>query len=104
MMSERFRMRAALVRFWSSTMIRRSASLLEIFLEGEGHRAAAASDGIAALDLVARGVIHPDLILADLQFTQRPERASACRTTSGETSSFGPGHHSDRRYLDRYLA
>ena len=39
--------------------------LLEIFLEGEGHRAAAAGDGIAALDLVTRGTISPDLILAD---------------------------------------
>ena len=39
--------------------------LLEIFLREEGHRAAAASDGIAALDLVARGTIRPDLILAD---------------------------------------
>ncbi len=39
--------------------------LLETFLKGEGHRAATASDGIAALDLVARGMIRPDLILAD---------------------------------------
>jgi two-component system, chemotaxis family, CheB/CheR fusion protein len=39
--------------------------LLEIFLKGEGHRAAAAGDGIAALDLVTRGTISPDLILAD---------------------------------------
>ena len=39
--------------------------LLEIFLKDEGHRVAAVSDGIVALDLVARGVIHPDLILAD---------------------------------------
>ena len=39
--------------------------LLETSLKGEGHRAATASDGIAALDLVARGTIRPDLILAD---------------------------------------
>ena len=39
--------------------------LLETFLKDEGHRAATARDGIAALDLVARGTIRPDLILAD---------------------------------------
>ena len=39
--------------------------LLETFLKSEGHRTAAARDGIAALDLVARGVTRPDLILAD---------------------------------------
>jgi two-component system CheB/CheR fusion protein len=39
--------------------------LLETFLKGEGHHAATASDGVAALDLVARRMIRPDLILAD---------------------------------------
>jgi two-component system CheB/CheR fusion protein len=39
--------------------------LLETFLKGEGHHVATASDGIAALDLVTRGMIRPDLILAD---------------------------------------
>ena len=39
--------------------------LLEAFLKSEGHRTATASDGIAALDLVAHGTIRPDLILAD---------------------------------------
>jgi two-component system CheB/CheR fusion protein len=39
--------------------------LLELFLKDEGHRAAAAPDGSAALELVARGTIRPDLILAD---------------------------------------
>jgi len=39
--------------------------LLEMFLKDEGHRAATAPDGSAALDLVARGIVKPDLILAD---------------------------------------
>ena len=39
--------------------------LLELFLKDEGHHAATAPDGIAALELVARGTIRPDLILAD---------------------------------------
>jgi two-component system CheB/CheR fusion protein len=39
--------------------------LLELFLKDEGYRAATAPDGIEALDLVARGIVRPDLILAD---------------------------------------
>jgi two-component system CheB/CheR fusion protein len=39
--------------------------LLELFLQDEGHRAATAPDGVAALDLVMRGRIRPDLVLAD---------------------------------------
>ncbi len=39
--------------------------LLELFLKDEGHHTAAAADGTAALDMVARGIIRPDLILAD---------------------------------------
>lgn len=39
--------------------------LLELFLKDEGHTAATVPDGVAALELVARGTIRPDLILAD---------------------------------------
>jgi two-component system, chemotaxis family, CheB/CheR fusion protein len=39
--------------------------LLRFLLEDDGHRAATAPDGIAALELVARGTVRPDLILAD---------------------------------------
>ena len=39
--------------------------LLRLYLEGEGHHTAAVGDGTAALDLVIRRVIVPDLILAD---------------------------------------
>ncbi len=39
--------------------------LLELLLKDEGHYAATAPDGIAALELTARGRITPDLILAD---------------------------------------
>ena len=39
--------------------------LLELFLKDEGHHTAAAPDGTVALDMVARGTIRPDLILAD---------------------------------------
>ena len=39
--------------------------LLEILLTDEGHQVMSVSDGSAALDLVTRGAIRPDLILAD---------------------------------------
>ena len=39
--------------------------LLELILNDEGYRTAAAPDGTAALELVTRGVIRPDLMLAD---------------------------------------
>jgi two-component system CheB/CheR fusion protein len=39
--------------------------LLEHLLNDQGYRAATAADGVAALELVARGTIRPDLILAD---------------------------------------
>jgi len=39
--------------------------LLELILKDEGHHAATASDGAAALESVARGTFRPDLILAD---------------------------------------
>ncbi len=39
--------------------------LLELFLKEEGFRATTAADGVAALDLLARGAVRPDLVLAD---------------------------------------
>ena len=39
--------------------------LLDQFLQDEGHRTAVAPDGVVALDMVARGAIRPDLVLAD---------------------------------------
>nr|MDQ2861807.1 response regulator [Pseudomonadota bacterium] len=39
--------------------------VLEIFLKDDGHRVKSAADGAAALELVARGTMRPDLILAD---------------------------------------
>jgi two-component system CheB/CheR fusion protein len=38
---------------------------LHLLLNGEGHHAVAVSDGGAAMEAVARGVLRPDLILAD---------------------------------------
>lgn len=39
--------------------------LLELILTDEGHRVTTASDGLAAMELVAHGTIRPDLVLAD---------------------------------------
>jgi two-component system CheB/CheR fusion protein len=39
--------------------------VLQLLLKDEGHRVVMAPDGPAALDLIARGVVWPDLILTD---------------------------------------
>jgi len=39
--------------------------LLEALLRNEGHHATTAPDGVAALELAARGAVSPDLVLAD---------------------------------------
>jgi two-component system CheB/CheR fusion protein len=39
--------------------------MLALLLEGEGHRTTTAEDGRKALELAARGVIRPDLVIAD---------------------------------------
>ncbi|MDR3527930.1 MAG: chemotaxis protein CheB [Rhizomicrobium sp.] len=39
--------------------------LLELLLKNEGHRVAAVRDGLAAVALLERGAIRPDLIIAD---------------------------------------
>jgi len=40
-------------------------ALLELVLVDEGHRAVTAPSGVEALDLVTRGAVRPDLVLAD---------------------------------------
>ncbi len=39
--------------------------LLRLFLQGEGHQTASAPDGIAAMEMVTKGTVRPDLILSD---------------------------------------
>jgi two-component system CheB/CheR fusion protein len=39
--------------------------LLTLYLTGDGHHVEVASDGLAALDLVTRGALRPDLVLTD---------------------------------------
>ena len=41
------------------------SSLLHLMLKGEGHRTATAPHGAAALELVSRGDMNPDILLAD---------------------------------------
>jgi two-component system CheB/CheR fusion protein len=53
--------------------------LLELFLQDEGHRAATAPNGAMALELVARGTIRPDLILADYNL---PDRMNGLEVTA----------------------
>ena len=78
--------------------------LLELFLKDEGHRAATAADGIAALELVARGTIRPDLILADYNLPNGLNGLQLIAKLREKLQRHDPGHHSDRRHLDRHLA
>jgi two-component system CheB/CheR fusion protein len=45
--------------------------LLELLLKEKGHRATAAPDGVAALELVEGGAVRPDLVLADYDLPNR---------------------------------
>jgi two-component system CheB/CheR fusion protein len=40
-------------------------ALLQLLIEGEGHRLQSASDGVAALQLIERGLFKPDIVLTD---------------------------------------
>ncbi|MGD0102678.1 MAG: chemotaxis protein CheB [Rhodopila sp.] len=51
--------------------------LLEVLLADEGHAVVTASDGVMALDLVKRGVVRPDLILADFNLPTGMDGARA---------------------------
>ena len=53
--------------------------LLVLILKDDGHRVMAAPDGISALELVARGAIQPDLILADFNL---PNEMDGLRTAA----------------------
>ena len=60
------RRRRAPARSWSSRTIPKLRELLELFLKEEGHRRGdGASTAPTALQLVERGDVRPDLILAD---------------------------------------
>jgi len=45
--------------------------LLELLLKEEGHHIAAVSDGAAAIELIARGGVKPDLILSDYNLSNK---------------------------------
>ncbi len=78
--------------------------LLALILKDEGHRVMAAPDGISALELVARGAVQPDLILADYNLPNGMDGLQDRCEAAGELSSPDPGHHPDRRHIDRHLA
>jgi two-component system CheB/CheR fusion protein len=61
-MDEEARRRGAILVIEDDAELR---ELLELLLKGEGHRVVVAADGGEALDLVARGLVRPDLVLAD---------------------------------------
>jgi len=55
------------------------ADLLAVVLAEEGYRTSTAPDGVIALDLVSRGAVHPDLLLADFNL---PNGMNGIQTTT----------------------
>ncbi len=55
------------------------SDLLAVVLAEEGYRTSTAPDGVTALDLVARGAVHPDLLLADFNL---PNGMNGIQTTT----------------------
>jgi two-component system CheB/CheR fusion protein len=55
------------------------ADLLAVVLAEEGFRTSTAPDGVIALELVARGKVHPDLLLADFNL---PNGMNGIQTTT----------------------
>jgi two-component system CheB/CheR fusion protein len=55
------------------------ADLLAVVLAEEGYRTSTAPDGVKALELVARGAVHPDLLLADFNL---PNGMNGIQTTA----------------------
>jgi two-component system CheB/CheR fusion protein len=55
------------------------SDLLAVVLAEEGYRTSTAPDGTTALDLVARGAVHPDLLLADFNL---PNGMNGIQTTA----------------------
>jgi two-component system CheB/CheR fusion protein len=52
--------------------------LLDLLLSAEGHHVVTAPDGVAALDLVARGAVRPALILSDYNLPNGMDGLQAC--------------------------
>jgi two-component system, chemotaxis family, CheB/CheR fusion protein len=52
--------------------------LLDLLLSAEGHHVVTAPDGVAALDLVARGSVRPALILSDYNLPNGMDGLQAC--------------------------
>ncbi len=52
--------------------------LLEVLLQGEGHYVVTAPDGAAAVALIARGVVRPDVILTDYNLSDGMDGLEVC--------------------------
>jgi len=60
--------------------------MLALLLEGEGHRTTTAEDGRKALELAARGVIRPDLVIADFNL---PKGLNGLQVVAGLRETLG---------------
>ena len=64
---------------------------VELLLENEGHHVTSVGDGIAALELVARGTLRPDLIITDYNL---PDGMNGLEVAASFGKSFMPGFRS----------
>ena len=77
---------------------------LELFLKEEGYRVATARRRRRRAGLVATRRTLPDLVLADYNLPNGMNGRQARRAAARELRPRSPGHHPDRRHLDRDAA
>ncbi len=75
--------------------------LLSVLLTAEGHRVTSASDGNVALELLRKGGVRPNLVIADFNLPKWHGWTAIRRTAPQLDGPWGAGAHSHRRYLDR---
>ena len=77
--------------------------MLQLLFDDEGHRTVVAADGHKALELAAQGD-RAGPRHRRLQPAEGPQRARGHRQAAEAAPARNPGHHPDRRHLDRHLA
>ena len=60
--------------------------MLALVLDGEGYRTTTVEDGPRALELAARGAVHPDLVVADYNL---PNGLNGLQVVAGLRETFG---------------
>ena len=78
--------------------------MLALLLDGEGHRTTTAEDGTKGAGIGGARRDTPGPRRRRLQSAERSERPAGRRRPARDARSRDPGHHPDRRHLDRHVA